>query len=826
MKKTLQKAGILFLIFIIAVVVYFISARNVMEKETTVYTSMDEPTLPVIYTELSGIQINGLHGYMRDMGNQAARDSISVLPENRDLHIRIAEYGTTITGISYEIRNLSMDRLVERTEVENWSSLNGITTATLPIQNILTKNKTYLLKLILRTGEKEIFYYTRITWPDNSYAADMVRLADEFSRKSMDYNQARELTSYLETNNTEDNSSLGHVTIKSSFHHLTWDGLSVEMQGEPQITFQEFDGIMGRIQVNYKVLISQEDGTKALVDTEDNFSMKWNEKRIYMMNFERNANEIFTGDKESYSGKRILLGISGDNRVHIMKSSGSRYLAFQVNGDLWCYDQKDKEMIRIFTFESNQDDGVRSNYKKHDIKIMSVGEDGTVDFLVYGYMNRGKYEGRSGVVYYRYMADSSTLQERFFIPAAESFEQIREDVNRLSYLAPNNMMYLMLQGNVYGIELTSNEFIVIAQGLTEGSFAVSNDGSRFAWQEGPSLYESERVHVMDFNTAGKQEIEGAEDDYVRVLGFVGNDLIYGLSHSKDVWLANGRMKGIPMYALYIVDNQMQVEDEYKRDGIYLSDVSAKDGRIHLKRLVKLSENQYVYQDEDTIVCNQKIDESSMKGIGWYASGEKGKVYFVQTDGDIEGDSVKVSAPKAFSYENTSILDVESAQAAQSDSEMIFYAYGNGHYIGSSRSFVTAMEMAYDQMGYVTDNNQHIVWDRIDRKNVAAIKSPADEASKIIKYLDSFSTSKQYEDGVILIDGGGCTLNQVLYYIGKGIPVIAYVESGGYVMLTGYDSYNISLYDPETQKTWKMGLNDGGEYFRALQNDFICALSVE
>ena len=79
MKKTLQKVGILVLIFIIAVVVYFISARNVMEKETTVYTSMDEPTLPVIYTELSGIQINGLHGYMRDMGNQAARDSIYVL---------------------------------------------------------------------------------------------------------------------------------------------------------------------------------------------------------------------------------------------------------------------------------------------------------------------------------------------------------------------------------------------------------------------------------------------------------------------------------------------------------------------------------------------------------------------------------------------------------------------------------------------------------------------------------------------------------------------------------------------------------------------------
>ena len=48
MKRTLQKVGILFLIFITAIIVYFVSARNTMEKEYTVYTSMDEPELPVI----------------------------------------------------------------------------------------------------------------------------------------------------------------------------------------------------------------------------------------------------------------------------------------------------------------------------------------------------------------------------------------------------------------------------------------------------------------------------------------------------------------------------------------------------------------------------------------------------------------------------------------------------------------------------------------------------------------------------------------------------------------------------------------------------------
>lgn len=38
---------------------------------------------------------------------------------------------------------------------------------------------------------------------------------------------------------------------------------------------------------------------------------------------------------------------------------------------------------------------------------------------------------------------------------------------------------------------------------------------------------------MDLNTSQKQEIAGAVDDYVRVLGFVGNDLIYGLGKTED-----------------------------------------------------------------------------------------------------------------------------------------------------------------------------------------------------------------------------------------------------------------------------------------------------
>ena len=44
---------------------------------------------------------------------------------------------------------------------------------------------------------------------------------------------------------------------------------------------------------------------------------------------------------------------------------------------------------------------------------------------------------------------------------------VKADIDKLSYLSENDMMYIMLQGTVYGIDLKSNESLVVAQGLTE-----------------------------------------------------------------------------------------------------------------------------------------------------------------------------------------------------------------------------------------------------------------------------------------------------------------------------------------------------------------------
>ena len=159
--------------------------------------------------------------------------------------------------------------------------------------------------------------------------------------------------------------------------------------------------------------------------------------------------------------------------------------------------------------------------------------------------------GQMGVVFYHYDEDSRTVQEKFFVPVSEGYDQLESDITTLAYLGEDGMTYLLLNGKVTGIDLNSNESVTVAYGLSQGSFAVSADGSRMAWQEGNNAYQSEMLHVMDFNTAQKQDITAPSGDYVRALGFVGSDLIYGFGHESDLWSVNGCKERTAVYALSV-----------------------------------------------------------------------------------------------------------------------------------------------------------------------------------------------------------------------------------------------------------------------------------
>lgn len=122
MSRMRKKAGILLCVFIAAIAVCFVLTQNFLPRdEERVYVSMEEASLPVVYVESMGREMNPLRGYVQEMDGTAA-DSLTILPEDRLLPVRIAGYAGSVTGIRYEIRSLDQEQLVERTSLETWEN--------------------------------------------------------------------------------------------------------------------------------------------------------------------------------------------------------------------------------------------------------------------------------------------------------------------------------------------------------------------------------------------------------------------------------------------------------------------------------------------------------------------------------------------------------------------------------------------------------------------------------------------------------------------------------------------------------------------------------
>lgn len=821
MKRMLRRFMILTGFFLAALVLYFF--MNKEEKEENVsYSVMEEASLPIIYAKMCGRWMNPMHGHRRPMGNIQVRDHLTVLPADRALNIEIAGGSQRVNAIRYEVRSLDLERLVENTEVASWEKNEDGVTAVLPIQNLLAKNREYLLTIQLDTEQAgAVYYYTRIVWreQDDNIAASMVDLAAEFSRKTFASDEARDLVTYLETDPSEDNGSFAHTNIRSSFSQLTWGRLKMQPLENAKILLKELDGIMGCVVLEYPAVRMTDDGRQEYYEIEEAFTMKWNAQRIYMMDYERTVDQIAIGDAEDFSGKRIMLGIIDPAEIDVEYSPDRQNLVYRAGKDLWIYRVKDNKATRVFTFRNENMKKMQDNYGQHGEKILKVSDQGDIDFLVYGYQNRGIHEGETGVAGYHYSADDNRLEELFFAALPNSYEEIKQDLDRLSYCNNNDVLYLYMNHAVYSIDMKSCESMLIVDGLEEGSFAVSSDQSRIAWSEGGKSFEAHMLHLQNLENGEKMDIHSSlEDEYIRALGFVGNDLVYGFSKANTDWIRNGRRLDKPMYALEIRNDQMQIETRYEKQGYAIVDVDVDNSRVHLQRVSQIDAKTCVPAQEDTIVCNDEVLDSSSAGIGYYAAADKGRVYFVQLDEEIrDKQRIQIGMPNSVQTENSNPIELRSEYEKGT---MEFRAYGAGKLLCRTGEFSSALNAAYGYMGYVTDQDGKILWNRVNRDGVANIRDLNSVLPVLEHHLKEFAYSRSYQDGSIFLDARGCSLMQLLYFIGQGCPLIGYTGEGEFVIIKGYDQYNVSIYDPVSGEISKLGLKDATEFFENCGNDFI------
>lgn len=828
--RTGKKILVLSAVFLVAAVVYFLWPMGRKEEggATATYRAMEDASLPVVYPQMLEQMMAPLFGHREEKAVTAGRDSLIVLPEDRKLNIHVDE-AKKVDSLSYEIRSLDLEHLIERTELKlasDWErNSDGTITAVLPIQNMLDAETEYLLGIRIRLADgSDAWYYTRIIETNTAHIAEMMALAAEFSKKTYHYEAAQDLTMYMETSPTADNSGFGVTTLKNSFTQLTWGNLEAEPISEVRVTLKELFGDLANIQLEYEAARTGADGDTEIYSVRENFTMKWTAQRIYMMDYERRLNELFDGDTDAFSGKRIVLGISDGEDLYAKKSSSGRITAFVHNRELWTYDSSGSVIARVFAFggaDKNDLNDLRAIRDRHDVEILDVADNGDVDFLVYGYMNRGSHEGYTGISYNHYKAEANTLEELFFIPASEPYEELKEDIRLLAYKGENGNFYFYMNGAVYGMDLTSREYMVVTSGLDPERFAVSADQSRLAWQENTGLYDSNVLHIMDLNTGNKVQIDGAESDVYRILGFVGKDCVYGVGRKGDSIMSNNRVMGLYLRALEIVDENMESAMHYEKPGYYISDVTVEESRIHISRMRSKANGFFGETSEDTLVCNVETLPGRMDEIGWYASNDKGRVYFVQLAKEISGNKkLETVSPKKLVREDGNEMVLETIERPDA---VEFYAYGRGRLLGVFADFADAAQASYDTMGFVSVGRDDPLWVRANKTGAYFMRDVQNAVKQAEQFRDDFTgESRKTEDGLFL-EASGTPLNQILTFVTAGYPVLVYTGVDRYLYITGFDQGHIRVWDPMTEQSETLALEMANERFERSGNDFICCI---
>ena len=324
---------------------------------------------------------------------------------------------------------------------------------------------------------------------------------------------------------TGDNTTLHFVSLNSSLKQMAWGNFEGEPFTVPVPSIKEMTDTYNVIVLEYVVAGIGENGESEYFNVEEYYRVRYTSNRMYLLNFERTVNEIFRGETAEMYENYIQLGIRSED-VEFAANEAGTIVAFVQEGELWCYNETENNLAKVFSFRGYEGIDSRENNGNHDIKVVSIDEAGSVDYIVYGYMNRGTHEGEVGLSVYHYDGLSNTNEELVFLPSDKSFEVMKSELGQLMFVNEGGALYLMMAGSVYEIDLNTLQVKELMKDLQDGNYAMSDSKGLFAWTEEEK---SSTIHVMNFATGKSMDIAEGGNQYVKPLGFMQEDFVYGIA---------------------------------------------------------------------------------------------------------------------------------------------------------------------------------------------------------------------------------------------------------------------------------------------------------
>lgn len=842
MKKTIIRIAVCVVVFLASALIIG-SIMNQGHNNMTM--EMAPATLPMITMESGGVACNELHGNTVEMDVAYQKDCITLLGEGRQANFTVDTFGREITGISTEVRSIDGSRLIENSEVTGWKANGKSFSVSLTLKDLIDTNTQYSLTLILELeGEQKVYYYTTILWNDDVHISEILEFATDFHGKLYDKEVAKELTKYLEPNSKlTDNGTFHKVNIHSSFQQITWGSLEPVQEDAASIRLTQISGNVASLLMDF-VVSTGEGKNKIYYNVEEYYRVRYTSERMYLLDYERTMTQI-PDTTRMYANDKILLGITDEN-VDMMESADGNTVVFSDMGQLLSYNAATNGLTVIFSFYDKDNADRRTLYDKHGIKILDVDEGGNVKFAVYGYMNRGRHEGETGIQIISYDNSLNTIEEEVYIPYSKSYAVLKDEMEQLLYRNRQQHVYFFLENGVYDVDLENRSAEQLVSIRQDDSLQVSENHEIIVWQEGDDINHSNQLNVRNLNT-GEQTVIRAEDgEAIRPLGFMGEDIIYGVARESDIRTENSGQIFYPMYKVCISNSSGDNLKEYGQDGIYIVDCAIEGNQITLSRIQR-SENGSYQEILDDQIMNNVEEEPGQNKVVTADIDIYERYVQIQTKTTIDTKTIKVLNPKEVVFEGGRELTLDAV--SEVSRYYVYNAYGvQGIYSAPGK----AVKEAYDSAGVVANDRGITVWlkgNRVSRNQIMAIKeeSVTDQKNSLTVCLDNIlrhagiTRNTEYDlaqgktaiqileenmTGVQVLDLSGCSLDAVLYYVNQDIPVLAILEDGEAVLVTGFNEFNVVIMEPSTGKLYKKGMNDATTWFAENGNHFISYMKIE
>lgn len=838
MKHLYKFIGLLFLF--IASVFFFGQSIPELSVATTTATSLQDSTFPIVYLQVNDYTLNTLHGYSSEMNSGSVRESITPLDNAKKFTVKIQQNESKIKKLNYELRDIANNKILESKELTAFDNEKNYRTADIKISQGLDTSTEYGMQITLTTSySKKIHFYTRIKYYSSDFFLNKkLDFVNSFHQATFDNEKSFDISPYLEAN-TNDNTTFANVDIHSSRNLITWKKLNPKKISDVVPTIKEINIETASIYQDYYVQANTDSGLETY-HVKEFYRVRYSGNRIYLLAFNRTMESFFDPDLISLTRNEFKIGITNQSDLDITTSDSNHKVAFVRNGTLWYYDLEKNKLTTVFSFTHNSKEFLRDYYDQHDIKILKVDDDGNISFMLYGYMNCGDYEGRVGILLYDYSAANNQINERVYIPLTTTYQQLKEDLGKFSYVNKKNIFYFSLNDIVYAYNMSSKRYDILTEHAARDHFSMLEAAKCFVWSNANNDGQADKITILDLDTSKEMTVNSPENENIVVLGTIDSNIVYGFVKNSDIYESTTGEVIKPAYQLIISDCKGNILRKYKIKKHYVTSANVEDNVIHLKR-VKKTNGKFVETSDDTIMNQKDTKADSISLTTRNTEKSLMEKYLSLPAGFILKKKPKVTSTKCVMVTENTTLHLTEKDLSNT---VKYYIYAYGGITQSTTSASKAITLAYEQMGAVMDNESHIVWERGGKflsKQLSNINYPGGTSSTIkastqmlLQAAQVTTTTSELEGNSILsmlkkyldrpVNLTGCTVDDILYFVSNERPVIGMLDTNHAVLITEYTSSTVTWMDPATHSKKTVSLASAEHTFRNAGYKFVSYIS--